>query len=466
MTMARLWRLVRILCALGCLLVASGSLGLARADDVFTGRPLRAGFGLGVKFNQGQPAEQIHALRELGLTWVRDTVRWSAMEPRAGELQPFPEAFQRRLAFYRQHGIGVVYYLAYANPGAYPATAERPHAPIDAQAFARYAAHVARLLKAAGVRHVIEVWNEPHNFVIRKMVGGEWNGRPPSPWVDHYVDMVRHTVKAVKQVDPSIPVITCEDVWVNHYRFLDAGLPSALDGFGLHPYTHHDAPGPERTSVHPRSEWARPFQIVDDDRSFASAVARLRLHGRAKLGRTPQMWITEWGWRIGGGSPEGPLGEAMQAMFLPRAFIVAEAAGVEALMWFSFHDSMDGAFGLYNARGERRQAFRAFRTLSVELGDLALRARLTDPARRTEGVQAFLFEKGPVRKVAAWSADNRSRLLTPPASWGVRRVVDALGDAVSPHDGPQGPAYPIGAVPIYLQLGGTGPIQWADRAVQ
>src|SRR5690606_22611445 len=96
--------------------------------------------------------------------------------------------------------------------------------------------HVARELKKAGVRFVLEVWNEPHNFQIRPTVGGEWNGRPPSPWIEHYLKMVRETVERVKEFDQEIKILSDEDMWVLHYWFLEGGLPSALDGFAFHPY--------------------------------------------------------------------------------------------------------------------------------------------------------------------------------------------------------------------------------------
>lgn len=457
----------RHLVALG----AGGALGIhapaSLAADVFSGRPLRAGFGVGVKFAQGQAVDDIRSLDDLRVSWVRDTVRWPAMEPQAGQFRPFPAAFLRRLDYYRSRDIGVVFYLAYANHEAYPATARRPLAPVDPEAFGRYAAHIARLLKEAGVRHVIEVWNEPHNFTLRKMVGGHWNGKPPSPWVEHYVRMVEQVVKAVKKVDPRTRVITCDDVWVNHYRFLEAGLPAQLDGFGLHPYTHHDSPGPERTSVQPRSEWARPFEMVDTDRSFASAAQRLRDQGRRKLGHTPELWITEWGWRVGAPTPDGPLDELRQAALVPRAFIVAEAAGVEALLWFSLQDSVDGPYGLLGRKGVRRPAYAAYRTLASELGDYALAARLSPASRRADGVQAFLFRKGDAQKIAVWSADNLDRTLRPPTAWAVRRAVDTWGRSLAASSGEaERGGFPVGAGPIYLELDGISDIRWADHMVQ
>lgn len=54
-----------------------------------------------------------------------------------------------------------------------------------AQAFGRYAGATARLLRESGVHFVLEIWNEPHNFVLGKQRGGPWHGGPPCPWLDH-----------------------------------------------------------------------------------------------------------------------------------------------------------------------------------------------------------------------------------------------------------------------------------------
>ena len=237
-----------------------------------------------MKFAQGQPEDQLATLKELGVRWVRDYVSWHAVEPVAGQYRDFPDSFKRRLAFYRKNDIGVVLLLSYPNRAAYPPTADDPHRSVNPEAYGRYAAQAARLMRASGVRFVIELWNEPHN-TLRSIVGGNWNGKPPSPWVDHYVRMVHEAVKQVKAIDPAIKLLSDDDMWVLHYWFLEAGLPKNLDGFAFHPY---GAAAPEFVAVGPRTEWVKPFVVVDEDRSLRSAVRLLREQGERELGRSPR----------------------------------------------------------------------------------------------------------------------------------------------------------------------------------
>lgn len=450
-------RLVIVAMAFWCACLAP----IAHAQSLGS-EPFRNTFGLVVKFSQGQPMSQLPMLEELGVRWVRDAVMWTDMEPQAGQYKEFPAAFKQRLAYYRDHKIGLVFVLAFANGKAYPATKDDPFAPIDPQAYGRYAVHVAGLLKKAGVQFVLQVWNEPHNYIIGKMVGGQWNGKPPSPWVKHYVAMVREVTEQVKARDAGVKVITSEDVWVAHYWFLEEGLPKALDGFGIHPYSGATAPGPEVASPYEKTDWALPFQLVDRDRSFMSVVRRLREQGMKKLGKRPEIWTTEWGWSVGGKSPDGTVDEHMVAAFLPRSFIASAAAGVEVLCWFSSQDAVDGAWGLIANDGTRRPAFQAFRTMSDELGDLMLTKQIAGVGQPTHGVQAYLFTGPGTRKVAIWSADNKRRAFKLDGRWTVKNAVDLQGKEI---DIKNLKTLPVGIEPIYLSLGANDNPIWSDDLV-
>ena len=199
-----------------------------------TRRPFGDMIGLGVKFSQGQPVEQLEQLLELRVRWVRDAVHWPQIEPAAGRYADFTPAFRRQLEFYRRHDIGLVALLTLGNPRAYPGG---PATPYDPEAFGRFAVQVARQLRAAGVRFALEIGNEPHNSGFAKALGGAWNGKPPSPWVDHYVRMVHAAVNEVKAFDASIKLLADDDMWVVHYWYL-AGRPAAgarrLRGAPLH----------------------------------------------------------------------------------------------------------------------------------------------------------------------------------------------------------------------------------------
>lgn len=398
--------------------------------------------GLGVKFAQGQPESGLEMLLDLRVRWVRDAVLWSRLEPAPGRYVDFTPAFQRQLDFYRRHDIGLVAVLMLSNQGAYPGPGA---APYDAAAYGRFAVQVARRLRAAGVRFVLEIGNEPHNTPLPRLLGGSWNGRPPSPWVAHYVRMVGSAVEQVKAFDPAIRLLSDDDMWVLHYHFLEAGLPPALDGFAIHPYTTDI---PERTAVAHDTDWTRPFTVVDPDRSFGSAVQRLRAQGRRRLDCEPAIWITEWGWPVGEGRVKHGIAEQALAAYLPRAFVLAAAAGVEVLCWFSAHDAVDGPMGLTHGRNsERRDSYRAFETMTAQLGEQRLLRQAAGRATPTTGLQAFVFEGPRGRTLVLWCADSQPRQWRWPARSALRHGVDALGQVLAPQAG----ALQVAAAPVYLQ---------------
>lgn len=413
-------------------------------------QPFGESIGLNVKFTQGQPLSDLPTLVDLGVRWVRDTVDWATAEPRPGYFPAFPPAFEQRLTFYRRHGIGIVFLLAYQNDVAYPATPDEPHKPIDPVAFGRYAAVMAERLRASGVRFVLELWNEPHNFVIGPSLSGSWNGKPPAPWLEHYLKMVREAVRQVKAFDPSIRLLSDDDMWIIHYWYLEHGLPKDLDGFAFHPYT---LASPERAAVDSSTDWLRPFPVVDADGSFGSAVRRLREHAQRKLGRSPEMWATEWGWKIGQPSPVGPVTEELLAAWLPRAYVSAAAAGVRTVCWFSARDSVDGALGLMTNDGRKRKPYFALKTLSEQLGDAVYAKHLEGEKHPTRGNQAFWFRGSDDSRLIVWNVDEVSQHLELTGPLRDATVVDVFGLPAEPpvrQDGSR--TLTLGQSPHYLRF--------------
>jgi hypothetical protein len=416
--------------------------------------------GLHVKFAEGQPESELAMLSDLGVRWARDSVGWRDIEPVAGSYRPFPAAFERRLAYYREHGIGLVFLLVFANDAAYPPTPTEPLRSVDPVRFGRYAVKIARRLEAEGVRFVLEIWNEPNNFAIRELAGGAWNGAPPSPWVAHYVRMVGEATRQVKAMDPSIVLLDDADMWILHYRYIEAGLPAALDAFAFHPYTRHQPTAttvawypPERATVDPDTPWVQPFAVVDDDSSFESAVRRLRDAGARALGSPPQMWITEWGWMLGDPGPTAALDEETIAAFLTRAYVVAADAGVRAVCWFSSEDRSDGAWGLIANDGRRRRAYYALRALSRQLADYVFVRRAAGGGHRTAGAQAFLFCKpGGSCTLVAWDMDHPAGRLRLSGALETSSVADLWGAPVSVARSGDGSAtISVGAAPVYIR---------------
>lgn len=345
------------------------------------------------------------------------------IEPKAGRYV-MPKRLRRRLDFYKENNIGILYLLAYSNNVAYPDDA------FNAKAFGQYAAAVAHMLTRHGVRFALEVWNEPHNFELKPKLGGKWNAAPPSPWVDQYLKMVHEAVRAVKAVDSIIPIMTNEDVIVAHYWFLEKGLPRDLDGFAIHPYTHGRSIGPEVMPYDDKVKWARPFTVIDPVSSFDSMIRRLRREGAKRLGRTPEIWITEWGYPIGlkGAGPGiATITEKLSAAYLTRLYIQSVAAGVKGVFWHTMQDMRDGPYGLLRNDDSRRLSYDALKTLSRCLADTRLIRKISGQDHPTRGVQAYLFYGPSGYQLVAYSVDGPVKVLLSPINSALVRIKDYLG---------------------------------------
>ncbi|MDT8300558.1 MAG: hypothetical protein RQ760_03675 [Sedimentisphaerales bacterium] len=425
-------------------------------NSVGRNRPFGESIGLGVKFSQGQPQKDLALLKDLGVRWVRDGHSWSRTEPVPDHYE-FQAVFKERLAFYRQNNIGIVFPLMYDNRAAYPPTADDPHRNIDPEAFGRYAVAAARLLRESGVRFVLEVWNEPHNFVLGKQLDGPWHGAPPSPWLDHYVKMVHEAVKQVKAFDPTIKILSDEDLTIIHYRFLEAGLPRDLDGFAFHPYMRGKNSTPEIAQEGHGAAYESPFTLTDRDRSFRSMVRRLREQGEAKMGKTAELWITEFGVPVNEEISENvtfSLGKATEeelSGILVRAFVGAEAAGVKALLWFSSWDGPDGPMGLLAKDGRKRKSYYAFKTMREQLGQYILVRQVAGSTNLTTGVQAYLFWKGDDWKLVTWTIDGPTRKLALSGALREVQATDVLGTEVWSKEQPGGVRHlQLTKSPLYL----------------
>jgi hypothetical protein len=263
--------------------------------------------------------------------------------------------------------------------------------------------------------------------------------------------MVGEAVRRVKAYDSSIRLLTNDDMWVIHYWFLEAGLPTNLDGFAFHPYVKGL---PELSAVQENTEWMKPFVAVDPDASFGSAVRRLRDRGAQKLAKPPEMWITEWGWPVGEAKADGSsFTEDTVASWLPRAFLTAEAAGTETLCWFSTQDNVDGPMGLTTNDGKKRKSYYTFKTLSDNFGDFTYVSQLAGTDHPTTGTQAYLFQRGTSGKIATWNIEPSSAWLKLDAAIGSAKVIDSYGQTVIASRGAAGADWvALGAAPIYLDF--------------
>ena len=267
--------------------------------------------------------------------------------------------------------------------------------------------------------------------------------------------MVHEAVEQAKAVDPDVTLLINEDVWVAHYWFTEHGVPRQLDGVALHPYVHGRSAGPEETNFGPDVEWARPFTIVDEDRSFASAVRRVRQQYGNVLDHDPEIWVTEWGYRIGDPlAPEGPMTESLAAAYLPRMYIIAAAQNIRGTFWHNLQDLNDGPYGLLRNDGEPREAYTSFKTMTQELAEYKLIKSLSGESHPTEGLHAYLFEGEADWKIAAWNIEGQSWIEIETTATTPLEAVNHLGDFVQINYLRNGtPVIRLGIGPVYITSG-------------
>lgn len=197
-----------------------------------------------------------------------------------------------------------------------------------------------------------QVWNEPNLRFF-------WGGKPNAK---QYMRLLRATRGALRSADPRSQVITGglfraprRGTGVEAVKFLNRlyrqrGARKTIDGVGLHPY----AP--------------RPPGVID-----AVAAAR-KVMKRRKDGKG-RIWVTEFGWAVGGlglrGSPvkAKPKQQARRLKRTYRLLLKRRDLRVRRAFWFSWRDfDFDPnakefwiyRMGLFNLAGTPRPAWKAY----------------------------------------------------------------------------------------------------------
>ena len=414
----------------------------------FAPLPIKFGeaVGLVVHFNQGETLEHLADLKNLGVKWVRDEEYWGGIEKKKGEYV-WPEKNKQRMKFYKENGIGNIFALTYsANKNVYPGD------PYNPEAYGRYAVAAAKMHKEAGVEVVLEIFNEPANFGLRKKYGGKWHGEPNCPWIAHYAKMVNESVKQVKAYDQDVKIITTDHWWSTHYWWLEKNISKELDGFAVHPYAHGTGtPGPEVAHFGKDSSHAKPWIIMDNDRSNRSLMRRLRAQYAEKIGRPLEMYVTEWGYALGRfkGQPWETTDD-LAAALLPRVFINSVAAGARVVTWYC--SSGDGTWGLIRDDQTKRKTYYSLKAMVEQLGEYQMIKQLVGMNDTTKGIQAYLFEGDAGYKLVAWNIDGPVEITFDSGYAVPLKVYDIFGKSVNFSYVKDGlPILKLDMAPIYIE---------------
>lgn len=330
-----------------------------RADNFY--------LGYGTHFAQGRteaaPFNRVQVSD--GLNTHRDEVYWSHVEVVRGVFSPNQNS-QRSIDVFRaesQAGRHPLALLSYGNPhydgGSQPSTAS------GRDGFASYASWVTSRLYPYGVKKY-EIWNE-------------WNiGAGTKPKVRfgdprNYVDLVKHTRRAIKAVAVDAHVIVgalADDLpgWPWLQRTIGYGLLDYSDGISVHLYNH---------------------SVEESQAGVPEMIARLNSLNLLldKAGRPSHpIYITEVGW------PTVPKGGFSHESAASQAFAFAmEASLIPNVKGIWFYEMYDGGsdaydrehnFGAYARNGMPKPLACSVRMSS----ELLLRSKPAGVIRRNESV--------------------------------------------------------------------------------
>jgi hypothetical protein len=310
------------------------------------------------------PSVGLAAARRLGARSVKLLVRWAAVAPTA-KGAPDLGRYDRAVDLATASGFRVQ--LTLDGPAPAWATADGRvgnHRP-DPDAFARLAVAVAKHFKGRVGRYAI--WNEPN-----------WHGHltPTRVAPRLYRALYRAGWNAIHHADPHARVLFGElaplgrpEAATAPLRFLREATCSdsrwhaarpchslRTDGFAHHPYTLRWNPAFPGTS---------PDDVTTGSLGrLVTAVRRLARRGalRTPAGRTPPLYLTEWGWH----ARSLRIPEPLRSRFVADGLaLIARQPSVREVIWYQLVGTIDAPphwdTGLLDPDGKARPAYTALR---------------------------------------------------------------------------------------------------------
>ena len=338
-----------------------------------------------------------------GIGIVRDEPGWAGCEKTPGQyaMKPVLEELADGLA---ARGMGFCCLLTYDNPKAYPEN------PLDADAFARWAAWMADHLK--GRCDTFEIFNEPHNFKFWKQYGplyGCKDRRDPR-WIRHFTDFTRTVDDAL--AGRGLRVGVGSEDWPDLlYTMLEQGIARPHNIVTIHPYDHRQ-PFPER------AVWLRDG-FADLRRRIEKSHTEARCHGeKARIAITEVGWTTYDATRDAthafvGNYPPSTFAE--QAERIVRMYLVARQSGAEFVCQYDFKDDglrrnhTEDNFGLLDYWGHPKPSYAAVAAMTRLVGHAEPDGPVDGIDHNKARIYRFSREDGST-VLAAWAVEGEETI--------------------------------------------------------
>ena len=288
----------------------------------------------------GAMAQQLAAMKAMGLTSIRVDVSWYNIQLDGPGSYNWT-SMDTAVSAIRSAGLTADLIIDQCPPWAAASGASGIFAqPASPAAYGTFAAAVAKRYYGNGAQY-FEIWNEPN-------LSEFWS---PSPDPAAYTADLKAAYTAIKAVTPSALVITAglapasdssttmDTVTFVQDMYAD-GAQGHFDALGDHPYTFPFTPG----NVMLGSAWSEMSQTSPSLRSLMAA------HGDGGK----KIWITEYGAPTSGTS--NPVSDTDQSDEMVQAISQAKQLGwIGSVYLYTWKDGGDG-FGLLTADGTQKPA--------------------------------------------------------------------------------------------------------------
>ncbi len=286
--------------------------------------------GIQLHLQSSDQTELFAHLSALNVSWVKVQLSWKLYQPEPDRYDDFWfDALDAFVATANQQKINVLISVAKAPEWSRPTT-EEDGPPSEVAHFEAFMTLIGE--RYAGKVAAYELWNEPN-------LGREWRGFPIDP--DHLAQLTAAGIVGLRQADEQALVISAAPAptgindgisAVDDRRYfqgmVDAGIPSMVDGMGVHPYGWANPPASRLANPDPAafSHNNHPsFFFFETMTDYQAILAENGIDDT-------QLWATEFGWASFEGFdaplPEGmafsgELSESMQAAYILSAFETA-----------------------------------------------------------------------------------------------------------------------------------------------
>jgi hypothetical protein len=356
-------------------------------------------FGVCVHFSQRQYRDvpgMAKTIRDMGASWMRDSVVWSRMQGKDG--LTVPDYIAEYLDAAKKNDLQLLLLLHGGSKTVDEGNA--PYTDEGRDAFTEYAVWAVSQLKDYCTTW--EIWNEPDNKF--------W---PPKPDPAAHAALVKTVYAALKETpDGKAATVLSGGPSYFHYPFITTqlanGIGTSLDGYCMHPYGIHGAP---------------------DTSSFLENLAKLRGMLDAAGAKGRGIWFTEFG------DPTQPFPKGvptdLAAAYMVRKYLLALAQpGVTRLFYYDIRD--DGAnpddgecnFGLLRFDGTAKPGFVAFNTMAR----LLARTAYTRSLLETPHTRCLEFSGAGGHTLVAWAKEGAGTLAFATTQREVT-VTDLMGNA-------------------------------------